>query len=126
MAHVFPFQRSARARALRSGGSLPPVLPAATHTPAAGHDTDASCPGPGLRTGGERCITHAVPSWRSITGGPEPAWPTAVQAAAGEQPTAFSRTPPAPGTAGGVRWPAHRTPFQRPASASSRTPRGAM
>ena len=74
-----------------------PVLPAAKHTVAAGQDIDVSCPGPGLRAGGERCITHVVLFHRSITGGAESeaAWPTAVQAAAAEQaiPSSWSSSP---------------------------------
>src|ERR1700733_1949164 len=121
MSHLSPFHRSASAKAWKLGGPLPPVLPAAKHTVAAGQDTDASCPGPGLRTGGERCISHVVPFQRSITGGTasEPAWPTAVQAA-GEQPIPFSWTPPALDAGGGGGWRAPPAPFQCSASASSR------
>jgi hypothetical protein len=121
MAHVFPFHSSARAWAWKLV-SLPPVSPAARHTAATGQETDVSCPGPGRWTRGDRCITHVVPFQRSITGGTASPAPTAVQAAAAEHPTAFSKPPPAPGATGGlgVGWRAHRVPFQCSASVSSK------
>jgi len=114
MLHAVPFHRSASVPRLEA--------PTAVHTVEDVHDTPEKPPNCAPAGIGVGWIVQAVPFQRSASVMPAPELsrkvPTAVQAEADEQDTAFKNGPCAPGGSG-IDWRLHVVPSHRSASAWS-------
>src|SRR5215472_12210511 len=112
--HFVPFHRSASVPRLEA--------PTAVHTVEDVHDTPEKPPNCAPAGIGVGWIVQAVPFQRSASVMPAPELsrkvPTAVQAEADEQDTAFKNGPCAPGGSG-IDWRLHVVPSHRSASAWS-------